>query len=838
MVGHAFLEAARARGLHEAWEVVVFGAEPHHAYDRVGLSRYFRGTTAAELSLVSDGCYDGMTVKLAEEIASIDRVERTVTTASGASVAYDALVLATGSVPIVPPVPGSNATGCHVYRTIEDLEAIAACAAGAGAAVVIGGGLLGLEAADGLAALGLATRIVELADRLLPLQVDSSGGGLVRRHIEGLGLDVHTGKAVAGIETGGDGRVRGARLSDGSLIEAQVAVFAVGVRPRDELARRAGLGTGPRGGVAVDLTCGTSDPAIWAIGECACVDGTVYGLVGPGYAMADVVAERLAGGDTVFPGGDTSTKLKLMGAEVASFGDAFGRTPGSLEVAYSDQVKGIYKKLVVNEGGRRLLGGVLVGDTASFATLRSMARSGSELPAEPEALLLGAGPETATGAGLSDAATVCSCRNVAASAIRKAVRDDCLTELGQVKACTGAGTGCGSCVPLVKSLLEEQMALAGLEVRKGLCEHFDLTRQELFDFIGVQGLQSFDEVVARHGRGRGCEVCKPVVASILAAAPGHNPLDEATAALQDTNDHVLANMQRDGSYSVIPRVPGGEVTPEGLVAIGTIAAEFGLYTKITGAQRIDMLGARIEQLPGIWRRLVEAGFESGHAYGKAMRTVKSCVGSTWCRFGVQDSVAMAIALELRYRGLRSPHKLKSGVSGCARECAEARSKDVGVIATERGWNLYVAGNGGFSPRHADLLATDVDTETLIRYIDRFLMYYIRTAGRLQRTAAWVESLDGGLDHVHEVVIEDRLGLGPELEEAMARHVEHYADEWSATLADPAKVAMFTSFVNAPEVPDPAIVLVPERSQRRPASPEERRRVELRGMEQRVPVGAR
>jgi len=287
--------------------------------------------------------------------------------------------------------------------------------------------------------------------------------------------------------------------------------------------------------------------------------------------------------------------------------------------------------------------------------------------------------------------------------------------------------------------------------------------------------------------------------------------------LQDTNDHFLANIQRDGTYSVVPRIPGGEITPDKLIVIGEVARDFGLYTKITGGQRIDLFGARVEQLPKIWRRLVDAGFESGHAYGKALRTVKSCVGSTWCRYGVQDSVGLAIELELRYRGLRAPHKVKAAVSGCARECAEARGKDFGVIATEHGWNLYVGGNGGFRPRHADLFLSDVPTDVLVRTIDRFLMYYIRTADRLQRTAAWLESLDGGLDHLRHVIVDDALGLCAELDAAMAAHVESYVDEWRSTVDDADRLERFVSFVNAPDAPDPSISFGVERGQRVPVA---------------------
>jgi nitrite reductase (NADH) large subunit len=392
--------------------------------------------------------------------------------------------------------------------------------------------------------------------------------------------------------------------------------------------------------------------------------------------------------------------------------------------------------------------------------------------------------------------------------------------MAEVKGATKAGTGCGSCVPLLKQLLDHELAKAGVTVSKAMCEHFAYSRAELFDIVRVTGATTFGELLTSHGSGRGCDICKPALASILASRHNEHVLSREHATLQDTNDRLLANMQRNGTYSVVPRIPGGEITPDGLIAIGEVAKEFGLYTKITGGQRIDLFGARAEQLPLIWRKLVEAGFESGHAYGKALRTVKSCVGSTWCRYGVQDSVGMAVALELRYRGLRAPHKLKSGVSGCARECAEARGKDFGIIATERGWNLYVGGNGGATPKHAIELARDLDDETLIRYIDRFLMFYVRTADRLQRTAPWLEALDGGIDYLHAVIVEDSLGICADLDADMARHVATYADEWALTIADPDKLKRFVSFVNAPEVPDPTITFVDERGQIRPARADE------------------
>lgn len=823
MVGHRLVEAICDRGLLEQLKVIVLGGETRAAYDRVALSSYVDTRDASTLALDKTDVYARVELRLGCWVTSIDREAHTVICSDGSTVAYDTLVLATGSKPFVPPMPGHDAEGCFVYRTIEDLDAIIEAAATTTTGIVIGGGLLGLEAANALRSLGVQTHVVEMAPRLMPLQVDEGGGAVLRRHIENLGVKIHLGAQTREVALDADGRVRGLVFADDSIIESPLVVFSAGIRPQDELARAAGFEMGPRGGVVVDRSCQTSDADIYAIGEVACVGGIVYGLVGPGYAQAEVVADRLAGGVAEFADADTSTKLKLLGVDVASFGDAMATTEGALEVVFADHVSGVYKKLVVTDDASLLLGGVLVGDASAYAVLRPMVSSGSELTVDPEQFLLPAqsGATPVGGANLPGSAIVCSCHNITAETIRAAVSTHGCEDVPAIKGCTKAGTGCGSCVPLINGLLADELKAAGKEVSRALCEHFAMSRQELFDVIRVQRIASFTELVRRHGTGRGCSICKPAVASILASLTNKHPLAREAAGLQDSNDHVLANLQRDGSYSVVPRIPGGEITPEGLISIGEVARDFGLYTKITGGQRIDLFGARIDQLPLIWGRLVDAGFESGHAYGKSLRTVKSCVGSTWCRYGVQDAVGMAILLELRYRGLRAPHKLKSAVSGCARECAEARGKDFGIIATELGWNLYVGGNGGFTPRHAELLAADLDDATLIRYIDRFLMYYIRTADRLQRTATWIESIEGGLEHVRDVVVEDSLGLGAELEAEMARHVDTYSDEWKATLEDPEKLARFASFVNAPGTPDPSIVFVPVRDQHRPATADER-----------------
>ncbi len=854
MVGHKLLEVLVARGATDHWDLVTFCEESRPAYDRVALSSYFTGASAEDLSMVEPGFFEssGITVHMGDAVRSIDRDKRTVTSLLGRVVPYDALVLATGSYPFVPPIPGRDAAGCFVYRTLDDLEAIRNYAGGCRVGAVVGGGLLGLEAANALSNLGLETHIVEFAPRLMPVQVDEGGGAVLRRRVEDLGLRVHTGMATQAIVADEAGRVRAMSFAPGldavapPDLETDLVVFSAGIRPRDALARDAGLTMGERGGVVVDEACRTSDVRIFAIGECALAPaagrggvpgGRIYGLVAPGYEMARVVADRLLGGESSFTGADMSTKLKLLGTDVASFGDAFGTTPGAESIVFNDPVGRVYKRVVLAPegdvlplggplgpgGGCRVLGGVLVGDAALYQTLLQMSRGDMPTPEHPEDLIL---PDRAPGAGasvgvasLSGAATVCSCNSVTKATICEAIAGGA-TDLGCIKTFTNAGTGCGGCVPLVTEVLRDELRRAGVEVRDSLCEHFAYSRQELFDIVRVHRIRTFSELVSAHGTGLGCEVCKPAVASMLASLAGGYVLAGEQAALQDTNDHFLANLQRDGTYSVVPRVPGGEITPRQLITLGQVAQDFGLYTKITGGQRIDLFGATVDQLPHIWSRLIDAGMESGHAYGKALRTVKSCVGTTWCRFGVQDSTSLAIELELRYRGLRAPHKLKSAVSGCTRECAEAQSKDFGVIATERGWNLYLCGNGGIRPQHAVLFATDIDHDTLIAYLDRFLMFYIRTADRLERTATWFNNLEGGVEYLRQVIMEDSLGICGELEADMARHVSTYECEWKATISDPARMARFRTFVNA-DSPDPNIVFVAQRDQHRPAFPHER-----------------
>jgi nitrite reductase (NADH) large subunit len=812
MVGHRFCERLADQDTGNRFQIVTFGEERRAAYDRVNLSKYFENRDAEPLKLACPTSYAerGISLHLGDRVTAIDRKRRVVVSAQGREIGYDVVVLSTGSAPFVPSVPGVDKKGVFVYRTIEDLEGIFAFAGASSSAAVIGGGLLGLEAAKAVRDLGLETHVVEFAPRLMPRQVDEAGSKLLLEKIEGMNVRVHLGKSTR--EFLGNGKVEGLAFADGGQLDVDMVVVSAGIRPRDELARACGLEIGPRGGVVVDNAMRTSDPAIYAVGEVASHQGVVYGLVAPGYEMAEVAAANLLGSPRVFAGFDMSTKLKLMGVDVASFGDPLAEATGAKALTYEDPFAGNYKKLLFNSDGTRLLGGVLVGDAADFGVLLALFKSGKPLEVAPGELL-SAGRGASIGGEID--AQVCSCNNVSERQICAAIRDQSLTTLAQVKSCTRAGTGCGGCLPRVAELLKAELKAAGARVDNRLCEHFAYSRQELFQITMIHGIRTFDELIAAYGTGHGCEVCKPAIASILASLWNENVLDPAHATLQDTNDRFLANIQRGGTYSIVPRVPGGEITPEKLIVLGKVARKYGLYTKITGGQRIDLFGAPVHLLPEIWAELIAAGFESGHAYGKAIRTVKSCVGSTWCRYGVQDSVSFAIRVELRYRGLRAPHKLKGAVSGCIRECAEAQGKDFGLIATEKGYNLYVCGNGGARPRHADLLAADLDEDTAIRYLDRFLMYYVRTADRLTRTSVWLESMEGGIEYLRDVIVNDRLGIAAELERQMQAHVDSYRCEWKEVVDDPEKRRFFQQFANTEEV-TPGIEFVSERGQKRPA----------------------
>ncbi|KAJ8606625.1 hypothetical protein CTAYLR_008381 [Chrysophaeum taylorii] len=852
MVGQRFVElcAEKAAAKEADVEIVSFCEERLAAYNRVRLTSWFETRDANALSLVGEYAEDGqgewyreredsVTVRVGEKAEKLDLEKKTAVSTSGDVMPYDVAVLATGSYPFVPPIEGKDLKGVFVYRTIDDLEALVAYqkAHGIERAAVIGGGLLGLEAAKALHDLGLATSILEYAPILMCRQIDQGGHDALLSKVEALGLEVKCNARVAEFLGDDQGVVAGVRYSNDGWDDDRVGIVVIsaGIRPRDEVAKQSGIETHERGGVIVDDALRTSDPSVYAIGEVALHAGKIYGLVAPGYSMAEIAAEniinQLAGVDDSAPrfeGADMSTKLKLLGCDVASFGN-IKESDDTTALVWNDPVADIYRKLLFNKADNRLEGGILVGDASDYSELHALQKSGDSV-SQPATLLaprsaLASSSSSSSQSGADEAPTkqICSCNDVSRGALVAAC-----SELGpsatyaELKAMTRAGSGCGGCEPDVKKILSAELEKMGAAVKNHICEHFEYSRPELMALVNSGNLQSFEEALAAHGKGTdGCEICKPAVASMLASLHNEVILTDGRMALQDTNDRSLANMQRGGSYSVVPRVPGGEITPEGLVAMGEVAAKYGLYSKITGAQRIDLFGAAKHQLPDIWEDLGKAGFESGHAYGKALRTVKSCVGSSWCRYGVQNSVDFAIVVENRYKGLRAPHKLKSAVSGCIRECAEASSKDFAMIATDAGYDLYLCGNGGANPRHGVLFASGIDEETVLKYLDRFLMYYCLTGERLERTARWFERLGPNdevrLQALQDVIIHDKLGLNAEFEARMQHIVDTYHDEWAVVVADPDLRAKFKQFANTDDVQpaDEMIEFMDVRGQRRP-----------------------
>ncbi len=806
MVGYKFCEKLISKEFSKNFEITVFGEEPRHAYDRVHLSEYFSGKTSDDLSLSTLAWYNENNIKiqLSDPVQNIDRENKTIHSYHGITKQYDYLILATGSAPFVPDIPGIEKDGVFVYRTIEDLEMMLDYSKKATKGAVIGGGLLGLEAAKALIDLGLKeNHVIEFSPRLMPRQIDEAGSNILKAKLSTLGINIHTNTNTT--EIIGNDKISSLQFEDGSLLEIDMLVISAGIKPRDELAKLSGLEVGTRGGILVNEKMQTSDESIFAIGECALINNMIYGLVAPGYEMAEVVATNITGGDKSFKNFDMSTKLKLIGVDVASFGNPFINTPDCRTIVFEDTNKTIYKRINVSNDGKTLLGGILVGEAEAYNMLLQTTNNKIILPPNPEDLILGNRGGESEGAGvmsLPDEALICSCESINKKEICDSVIVQNCETVDQIKKCTKAGTGCGGCIPMVKDILNGTLKAQGKYVKNVICEHLNYSRQELFDLIKIHEIKKYDDALDQFGKGDGCEVCKPLVASILASLWNDLILKQPT--IQDSNDRFLANIQKGGTYSVVPRIAGGEITPEKLIVIGEVAKKYGLYTKITGGQRIDMFGAHVSDLPDIWEELINAGFESGHAYGKGLRTVKSCVGSTWCRFGLHDSVTFAIQIEDRYKGLRAPHKLKSAVSGCIRECAEAQSKDFGIIATEKGWNLFVCGNGGSKPRHAELLATDLSSEQCVQYIDRFLMFYIKTADPLTRTAPWLDKMEGGINYLRNVVVNDSLGMAEQWEKEMQLLVDTYSCEWKEVVENPILRKRFAHFVNAPKEKDPTI----------------------------------
>ncbi len=824
MVGYKFCEKFVVQSESKDFKITVFGEEPRPAYDRVHLSEYFENQDAKALEMAPAEWYADNNIDLitGERVADINRTSKTITTAKDREFSYDYLVLATGSSPFVPPIKGVEKEGVFVYRTIEDLEGMLAYAAkinaskSGGRAAILGGGLLGLEAGKAVLDMGLEPHVVEFAPKLMPRQLDSRSSQVLKLKLESIGLNIHLSKATNQIL--GNGAIVGMEFGEDDMLDVDMLIISAGIRPRDELGRACGLEVGVRGGIVVNNKMQTSDENIYAIGEIALYNQMIYGLVAPGYEMAAIAVDQIIGNAaSLMPGEiDMSTKLKLIGVDVASFGEPFMPASKGHSIIFENKTQHLYKRINVSLDGKKLLGGILVGDASDYSMLHQIYLNGMAIPEDPSQLIL---PSSEGGASfgdvmdLPDSAQICSCESVTKGQICGVIESGEAKDLGDVVSFTKAGTGCGGCKPMVSDLTNAKLKSLGIEVKDSICEHFDYNRQDLYKIIQVKEYTTFNEVLDSHGNGgHGCELCKPLVASLMATI--HADTANKEYAIQDSNDRFLANIQRNGTYSVVPRVPGGEITPDKLIALGQIAKKYDLYTKITGGVRVDLFGATLSQLPLIWKELISHGFESGHAYGKSLRTVKTCVGSTWCRYGMDESVSFGIKLENRYRGIRAPHKIKGGVSGCIRECAEARGKDFGLIAVEGGWNLYVGGNGGANPKHAELLAEQIDNDTVIKYLDRYLMFYMRTAKPLQRTAAWQERLEGGLDYLKEVIIDDKLGIAEDLEKEMETLVNKFECEWTQAVNDPEMMKRFNHFVNSEE-DDDSLVFVPMREQKMP-----------------------
>ena len=823
MVGYKFCEKFIEKTNGEEFSITVFGEEPRPAYDRVHLSEYFENKDAKALEMAPRSWYkeNGIELITNARVTDISRNSKTITTVNDDKYSYDYLVLATGSSAFVPPIKGIEKEGVFVYRTIEDLEATMNYVAKLKSegtkkkAAILGGGLLGLEAAKALVDMDLKTAVVEFAPRLMPRQLNNDASKSLQTKLENLGIEILLSKATQQLT--GEDCITGMQFSEDEIVPFDMLLVSAGIRPRDELAKTCDLEVGTRGGIVVSNNMKTSDSNIFAIGECALLNNMIYGLVAPGYDMAEVAVAQILGNQEIeMPLAiDMSTKLKLSGIDVASFGDALNENDG-VEIVYENGYEGIYKSIIVDKEGKSLLGGIMVGDASDYSMLHQIFLNGMKIPENPAQLILPAADGAASFGDvmdLPDEAQICSCESVTKGQICSAIENGEATDVAGVVSCTKAGTGCGGCKPMVADLTNATLKSLGIEVKDSICEHFDYNRQDLYKIIEVKGFKTFNEVLDSHGNGgHGCELCKPLVASLMATI--HADTANKEYAIQDSNDRFLANIQRNGTYSVVPRVPGGEITPDKLIALGQIAKKYDLYTKVTGGVRIDLFGATLNQLPLIWKELIAHGFESGHAYGKSLRTVKTCVGSTWCRYGMEESVSFGIELENRYRGIRAPHKIKGGVSGCIRECAEARGKDFGLIAVEGGWNLYLGGNGGANPRHAELFAEQIDNKTVVKYLDRYLMFYMRTAKPLQRTAAWQERLEGGLEYLKEVIINDKLGIADDLEKEMQTLVNKFECEWTQAVNDPEVMKRFNHFVNSEEEDD-NIVFVPMRNQKMP-----------------------
>ncbi|RAI60059.1 nitrite reductase large subunit NirB [Roseicella frigidaeris] len=791
----------------QRYDITVFGAEPHPNYDRIALSSVLAGEKTLEQIVINSRDWyaeNGIRLIAGDPVVAVDRALKTVTSAAGVTLGYDRLLIATGSKPLAPPIPGLGLPGTCAFRDINDVELMLAAARSHKRAVVIGGGLLGLEAAWGLKRRGMGVALVHLMPTLMERQLDTHAGMLLQRDLDKRGIAFFTNGQTEQI-TGTD-RATGVKLADGREIEADLVVVAIGIRPNVDLARAMDLEVN-RGIVVDDGLRTTEDADIFAVGECIEHRGQVFGLVAPIWEQAKVCAAQLAGEEeAVYVTPALSTRLKITGIDVFSAGALAAADEADEEITFADAARGVYRKLVLRES--RIVGAVMYGDVADGGWYFQMLREGTDVAAMRDTLILGravataalgaAAPDpNAAVAALPDTAEICGCNGVCKGAITRAIAEKGLTTLEAVRAHTKASASCGSCTPQVESLLALslgdgfQKAAGEKPMCKCTAHGHDAVRQA----IREQGIKSIPEVMRRleWKTPEGCGSCRPALNFYLLCEWPGEYVDDAQSRF--VNERMHANIQKDGTYSVVPRMWGGLTNPKELRAIADVAEKYDVReVKVTGGQRIDLFGVKREDLPAVWRDLNAAGMVSGHAYAKGLRTVKTCVGSTWCRFGTQDSTGMGVALEKMTWGSWHPHKVKLAVSGCPRNCAEATIKDFGVVAVDSGWELSVGGNGGIHVRATDKLCK-VETEAeVLEYCGAFLQLYREEARYLERTAPWVERV--GIDYVKRRIVED--AEGRRALHAKFLHAQQFmqVDPWAERAAGGAVAEPFKTLVAA------------------------------------------
>ncbi len=777
-----------------SFDITMFGAEPYGNYNRILLSNVLNGTQAAtEIFMNPLQWYDEKRIKLHAGVKAvrIDRerkivVGRPLSRSSAAyqldnegladaapiEAPYDRVILATGSRPFLPPIQDYEGEGAFFFRTLDDCSVIAEYAASCKKAAVIGGGLLGLEAARGLLTHGVQVTVLEAAPWLMKMQLDAEAGRLLKSTLEAMGIGVFCDKITTQLERA-NGKVRRLLFKDGYTLETDMVVVSAGIRPITEIAVNSGLEV--KRGIVVDDQMRTNDPEIFALGECVEHRGQLYGLVDPIWEMAGTLADVITdtGPEAAYTGSKLGTKLKVMGVELASLGEVDSSRPEDEVVVYREPKQNLYKKLLVRDN--KLAGAILLGDAEAFDVLLRLFKEGSALPEKKAELLFGASnvASLVNVADLPDGAQICNCNGVSKAAIREAILIQGCNSVGKVGQCTKAGKGCGSCRGLITQIIE---AYAG-EVGYDASEHYyvpgvALEKSQLIAAIKAKQLKSVSAVFQELAGGKENFDSKVGLASLLRSFWNEDYEDERDARF--INDRVHANIQRDGTFSVVPRIYGGVTTADELIRIGTVAKKYQVpMVKITGGQRIDLLGVKKEDLPNIWKDL---GIPSGHAYTKAVRTVKSCVGTDFCRYGLGDSIKLAQEVERRFQGIESPHKIKMAVAGCPRNCSEAYVKDVGAVAIEGGrWEIYIGGAAGGTVRKGDLLIT-VDThQEVLQHIGRFIQYYREHAKYLERTYGFVERI--GIARLKAILVEDELGICKQLDAEIERSAAAYQDPW-------------------------------------------------------------